>query len=101
MIWFYISFASEAGHLGSTVVEANDEDSALAIATKRGLNPGGEAMIVPVPAKFADKPGTVWMRYRLCSEAEMMAHGPVSHGRQKNATYVCELCNAGVSHTHH
>ena len=44
MLW-YISFASETGFLGTTVVEADSPPAALQEATRLGINPGGEAAI--------------------------------------------------------
>ncbi len=44
MLW-YISFASETGFLGATVVEADSPPAALQEATRLGINPGGEAAI--------------------------------------------------------
>lgn len=102
MQFFYISFAvtgKKHGHLGSTVVEAEDAQSAHAVATKLGLNPGGEAMIVPVPAD-ANTTELRWLHNKLRSKAELAARGPISRGRQRGASYVCELCNTGVPHEH-
>jgi hypothetical protein len=88
--WFYISFASlERGHLGSTVV-----DGAFAEATARGLNPGGEAQIVPVPPENYEHPIFVAIRNRLVSKAELMQHGAISSGYyHEDAEVVCEDCN--------
>jgi hypothetical protein len=49
MTWFYLSFASETGFLGACVVEAEDALNAVQVATACGINPGGEAMILPTP----------------------------------------------------
>lgn len=67
MLW-YISFASETGFLGATVVEADSPPAALEEATRLGINPGGEAAIwwlaerddgtIPDIAKFRDR--LVW-----------------------------------------
>lgn len=49
MAIFYISFADdEAGFLGAVFVEGRDGGDALRVAHRRGINPGGEAMIVPL-----------------------------------------------------
>lgn len=102
MSWFYISFATKAGHRGSTVVEAADEKSAIAVATMRGLCPGGEAMIHQIPPEKVDHPDVVPLRYRLASKAELMARGAgATVGRLADASYVCEDCIAGRPHVHH
>src|SRR5262249_12594558 len=102
MTWFYVSFASKAaGHLGSTVVEADTSKSALAVATMRGLNPGGEAMIVAIHLAREHFPDRVALRNRLASKAEPVAMGAISGGRRDDADYACEDCNAGRPHTHH
>jgi hypothetical protein len=91
--WFYISFASLGGHLGSTVVQADDVDGAFAEATARGLNPGGEAQIVPVPTDRSEHPDLVAIRNRLVSKAELMQRGAISSGYHEDAEVVCEDCN--------
>jgi hypothetical protein len=94
-MWFYISFAKakkDGGHLGSTVVEAADAFGALAEATRRGLNPGGEAQIIPVPPEKTEHSQVVSLRNRLASKAELMA-GPTRSGYHQNSEVVCEDCN--------
>jgi hypothetical protein len=96
MTWFYISFAKakkDGGHLGSTVVEASDPDGALAEATRRGLNPGGEAQIIPVPARNNNHPEIVPLRNRLVSKAELARTGGIRGGYHKNSSVVCQECN--------
>lgn len=100
-MWFYISFASHArGHLGSTVVEASDEKNAIGVATARGINPGGEAMIQRITKKQNKLPIIESLRYRLLSKEELKVQGAVRIGRLKSAAYACELCNTGVPHEH-
>lgn len=96
--WFYISFArpkSQGGFLGATVVQAEDAPGALAEATQRGLNPGGEAQIVPVPLERSDHPDIVAIRNRLADKAELIASrdGAVKGGYHENAVVVCGDCN--------
>jgi hypothetical protein len=93
MMWFYISFATENNHLGSTVVQAADAADALAKASQRGLNPGGEAQIVPVPPKNNEHPEIVPLRNRLVSKAELMARGATRRGYHENSKIVCQSCN--------
>lgn len=92
MTWFYISFADRAGFRGGTVVEANDDGDAVHVATARKLNPGGEAMVVQVPADKIDAPDIVGLRYRLADKTELLGGGgfvaPHRHG-----AIVCEQCN--------
>jgi hypothetical protein len=96
MIWFYISFATREGHRGSTVVAANDIASALDEATRRGLNPGGEAQIIPVPPHNNEHPDIVRCRNRLVSKAELMtASNGYGRGYHENSSVVCEQCNEG------
>jgi len=94
MRWFYISFGSfEHGHLGSTVVQAADVAGALAEATARGLNPGGEAQIIPVPPERSEHPDLVAIRNRLANKHELMGRGATARVYHENAEVVCEECN--------
>jgi hypothetical protein len=97
MNWFYISFArpkSQGGFLGATVVQAEDTPDALEQATRRGLNPGGEAQIIPVPADRNEHPDIVRCRNRLVSKAELMAASAgYGRGYHENAVVVCGDCN--------
>lgn len=94
--WFYISFAlpkNKGGHLGSTVVEATSPAGALIEASRRGLNPGGEAQIIPVPPERSEHPDLVPIRNRLASKTELMARGGYKGGYHENSAVVCEPCN--------
>jgi hypothetical protein len=96
MSWFYISFArakSEGGFLGGTVVQADDAPGALAEATRRGLNPGGEAQIIPVPDKSINQSTIVALRNRLASKAELLARGEHRTGYHERGEVVCKDCN--------
>jgi hypothetical protein len=75
MAYWYISFATDTDFLGATVVEATSANNALAVATLRGLNPGGEAAIMQIPAGGENDPGRRIMTNRLVGRAEMMARG--------------------------
>lgn len=46
MTYWYLSFATETEALGATVVQADNIDDAIAEATRLGINPGGEVMIL-------------------------------------------------------
>lgn len=72
MAYWYISFATDTDFLGATVVEATSANNALAVATLRSLNPGGEAAIMQIPE---NDPGSRIMKNRLVGRAEMMARG--------------------------
>lgn len=48
--WWYLSFAGDEGFRGGAVVEASDAPGALAEAGARKINPGGEVLILPIPA---------------------------------------------------
>jgi hypothetical protein len=95
--WFYISFATREGHRGSTVVQAADAAGALVEANRRGLNPGGEAQIVPVPPANNEHPDIIPLRNRLASKAELMARGAIRGGYHENSEVVCEQCNTEKS----
>jgi hypothetical protein len=94
--WFYISFArakAEGGFLGGTVVQADDALSALTEATRRGLNPGGEAQIIRVPDANVENPTIVALRNRLASKAELSARGENRGGYHEAGEVVCKICN--------
>jgi hypothetical protein len=94
--WWYISFArakAEGGFLGGTVVQADDAPGALAEATRRGLNPGGEAQIVRVPDANIENETIVALRNRLASKAELLARGEHRTGYHEHAEVVCADCN--------
>jgi hypothetical protein len=80
MLW-YLSFIDANGLLGATVVEATDATSALAVATETGRNPGGEAMVLPVPENEYDAPDIAVLRTRLCDENTMLQLGAKYHDR--------------------
>lgn len=50
MAWYYLSFAGEEGFRGACIVEAIESMNAVAVATRLGINPGGEVVIVKAPA---------------------------------------------------
>jgi hypothetical protein len=47
---FYISFAGEGGFRGACVVEAYGPVTATRVASALGINPGGQALVLEVPA---------------------------------------------------
>lgn len=76
MSYWYISFATdETGFLGATVVQADNVNLAIAEATERGLNPGGEAAIFEVPDDAVNNPDVQALINRLANKAEMIAQG--------------------------
>lgn len=94
-LW-YISFADEDGFRGATVVEAFSSQAALAVASERGLNPGGQAGILPVPEPMP--PLALSYLNRLVGEDELIRNGAKKHQdlppeRQnwfdRNADYIC------------
>lgn len=105
MTYWYLSFALEkarGGFRGATVVEARDEMSALATATMRGLNPGGEVAILEVLPEEEDEPDIRQMLNRLVRREEMDAMGGRRHGDlpqyiqdafEHEARFICEECN--------
>lgn len=97
--WFYISFArrkAEGGFRGATVVQANDAAGALEEATRRNLNAGGEAQVIPIPPDRIDRPELVALRNRLVGRDELiaLASGEVTIGAyHENAEVICNDCN--------
>jgi hypothetical protein len=73
MTLWYLSFATDAGFRGATVVEAADAQHALRLTVERGLNPGGQVAILQVPADRELAPDIVAIRDRLATRDEMMA----------------------------
>jgi hypothetical protein len=95
-MYFYFSFASEKGFLGAVVVEAEDTESAIAEVNRRGLNPGGEALILPFPEGSEGTEGLPVNR--LISREEIVDArrvGDLSEEEQSEieGTRVCEECN--------
>jgi hypothetical protein len=98
-LW-YISFADQERFQGATVVRADSPADALSEAAARGINPGGEAAIVPVPVPTP--PDALSYENRLVGKEELMADGGARLGdlpKDKRrlfdhlATKVCEDCN--------
>lgn len=99
MNYYFISFGTRQGNLGCVVTSAENSVDALNQATKKGLNPGGEAAIWLVDTNEAQKLGVD----KLISPAQMRELGyfsskevaPIEKKRFMNhATIVCESCNA-------
>jgi hypothetical protein len=104
-LW-YISFATDQGFRGATVVEADDAPHALTVATQRGLNPGGEAAIFAIPPEGESEPDLFAIRDRLADKAEMMSLqgkrlGDLPEEMQSrveaSAEFACEDCNLASS----
>lgn len=72
MTYFYISFATDEGFRGATVVQADDAAGAVEEATTRGLNPGGEAAIMEIPPEAESEPDMLAMVNRLVGREEMI-----------------------------
>jgi hypothetical protein len=98
-LW-YISFADAEKFRGVTVVEASSAEEAFFVACERGLNPGGEAMILPVPPPYPDDA----LRYlnRLVDQDELVRDGATKRKDldpqtlelvDSHATRVCADCN--------
>ena len=102
MAYFYISFATDEGFRGATVVEAHDAEDAFDEATRRDLNPGGEAAILEIPPDIVSNPDMMAMRNRLVGKDEMLANGAkrqadcseeIQDAFEAAATRVCAGCN--------
>lgn len=102
MAHFYLSFATDAGFRGATVVEAVSEQDAVLVATAMGRNPGGEVMIVEVPDEAMGAPDTKVLLTKLVGEEEMLAmggkkrkdHPEMNEVLDSYATKICEACNS-------
>lgn len=101
---FYISFATDEGFRGATVVEANTETGALRRATELKLNPGGQAAILEIPENFPARSMAEMLSYkdRLVGKEELLRNGAIRKGDlpedvqdrvEDAATVVCEDCN--------
>jgi|SRR5580698_304006 hypothetical protein len=99
MSTYYISFASDKGFRGVTVVEADDPEDAITVATRLGLNPGGEAAIWEIPATEEE---AIKYKNRLIGIDELRSNGSTRCGDLQvevqdavfqHAHQVCEECN--------
>jgi hypothetical protein len=99
-LW-YISFAGNEGFRGATVVEARSVEGAHVEATRRDLNPGGEAAILPVPPGHEEK-ARAYLN-RLVSEGELIADGgkknvdlppETQEALSAAAHHICQECNS-------
>lgn len=100
MSLFYISFATPTEFLGATVVEAEDDQSALTKVTTAGVNPGGEALVIQIPFGLPADHMVQQRSYtgRLVTKDELIGHGAKRSGDlgpdmqnalKENATFVC------------
>jgi hypothetical protein len=110
-MYFYISFAADDGFRGATVVKGRSAEDALKEATRRGLNPGGEAAILAFPPGAAERESDLrsasarpWrsMINRLVGKEELIAAGAKRVGDlpgqlksrwEREAEIVCNDCN--------
>lgn len=100
---YYISFATDEGHRGSTVVKAHDPLHAVVVATELGLNPGGEAAVLYIPpGAEQSEPDLRSMINRLVTAEELLAQGAKKLGDlpqymqdrfEQAADVVCAGCN--------
>ena len=106
MTHWYISFATDEGFRGATVVEAVDAIEAVNVATSRGLNPGGEAAVLEVPPAAEGAPDLHAMKNRLVGKKEMLAMGArrvadcaeeIQARFNIESEIVCDLCNPSKS----
>lgn len=102
-LW-YISFAmpkAQGGFRGATIVEAPSAEQALPAATLAGLNPGGEAVILPWPVD-ADPDEMALYLNRLATKREILDAGGKRYAdisKKKKASFnrlaifACSCCN--------
>jgi hypothetical protein len=97
---YWISFASEtAGCLGVAIVEANSLTGAVKEATRRGINPGGQAAVFECPTAH-DRQMAWPYRNRLLSRDEAVRiFGPPGDANATleaagdRAAVICDHCN--------
>jgi|ERR1035438_513275 hypothetical protein len=96
---FWISFAGEKdGFLGAVIVEAGSVPEALKEATRRGLNPRGEALVCEIPPDGEIHARGHVNQLMLLPEIERL-FGPKCDSREllevagEHAGLVCEGCN--------
>ena len=65
--WWYLSYADE-DFLGGLVIEAHGPTEAVYLSHHRGINPGGEVLIIPIPS---DNLPPDEYRNRLLTKAEL------------------------------
>jgi len=95
---FYLSFATNNECLGATVVEARNPTHALMLTHAKGINPGGEAMILEVPDDRIESDVTKACLNKLLSFEQLQAYGAVKlkdvlDFLKPDADFVCEDCN--------
>lgn len=102
---FYISFATDEAFLGATVVSAPAPELAVRVATMLGLNPGGQAAVLPAfhpEMSQNSRDELASYKGRLVGADELMGNGArklgemsddVQQGFASVATMVCEDCN--------
>jgi hypothetical protein len=97
---YWISFASETGFLGVVIVESTSLKGAFREATRRGLNPGGEAAVFQIPTARHRQYAAPY-RNRLLSRAEVAAvFGPSADVKQVlqaaggRGAVICAKCNS-------
>jgi hypothetical protein len=99
MTLWYLSFAAETEFLGATIVEAEDAKGALAEATDRGLNPGGQVAMFEVEPGAENRAEARGLLNRLCDLEEMrrLGHKQLKElppdERPAIGEIACEECN--------
>lgn len=104
MSLFYISFATDAGFRGATVIDAIGEFDAIATTHVLGINPGGEAAILEMPPDMDAKARAEMNSYknRLVTKEELIANGAkrladlpeyMQDRFEDEAVKICDECN--------
>ncbi len=97
---YWISFVDEQDHFaGAVIVEsAGGFGGALEEAIRRGLNPGGQALVMEIPARHRDQARPY--RHRLMQRDELLrVFGPLAGGQElreragDHAQVICAKCN--------
>lgn len=103
MLW-YISFAVPNKFLGACYVEGEDEGAAIARTKELGINPGGQAMLIPVPphmSSVSSLPLNRLISFNELKEGGIERYRAMSDHKRSQidriASIVCEDCN----HDHH
>jgi len=94
---YWISFATVKNFLGAVIIEADGALEAVKLAAARGLNPGGEALILDIPEKHHSH-ARRHMNHLYRDRAEVQRlfgpSGTNEEAAEVGAVTVCEKCNS-------
>lgn len=50
--WWFLSYADDDGFRGGVIIQAHGQTEAVYLSSHRGISPGGEIRIIPIPDEF-------------------------------------------------